>query len=170
MKLCLVNADLREVDAKDMATVIAGLERIYMFFSGVLITTEQTIAIFTAISRSTNLKEIAFEEIDLSSVDPDVLATAVSKVENVGLNLADLTTAQISSILTRVQEKSNLKRLNLELNRTTDVNTNLVRRARETLGDELKLDNPYEWDEIDSESENEESEEDEIDSDSEDGN
>lgn len=72
-------------------------------------------------------------------MDPAVLAAAVTKVEEVNLEDTELTTQQITYILVQVLEDINLKKLFLGENNIADVDFDVIRNARERLGDGLHL-------------------------------
>jgi len=104
------------------------------------------------VEEDTKLKKLSLRSKNLSSVDPAVLATAVTRLEDVDLETTCLTTEQITSILDHVEENTKLKKLWLGGNNTSDIDLDVVRNARERLGDGLGLelvtwkDSTMEWD------------------------
>jgi len=129
--------DLTRLEPELVATVVSKLEKMYI--CEVNITKEQTKAIFSTLSQGSILKELLIEHIDLSSINTEVLATAVTNLEAVFINSCDLTIAQLTSIFMHVPKNRNIKYLRLLGNYTNFVDFNLVTRARVKLGYNLVL-------------------------------
>jgi len=105
------------------------------------ITNEQSEAIFTAISQNhSQLKKLNLRFINLSCVDPAILAKAVARLEEVHLRHTELSTEQLNSLLNSVQKHTKLKKLLLQGNDIADLDVGVVSNAGENLGGGLDLD------------------------------
>jgi len=102
--------------------------------------TEQITSIIATIAQEdTKLKKFDLDGNDLSHVEPEVLARAAVKLEELGLKDTKLRTEQISSILATIaQEDTKLKKLNLEGNDLSHVEPEVLARAAVKL-EELDL-------------------------------
>jgi len=117
-KLSVFSNYLSDVDPELTARVVTKLEDVY--FTN--ITNEQAEAIFTEISQNhIQLKKLNLRFINLSCVDPTVLAAAVNRLEEVDLRHTELTNEQIHSLLTSAQKETKLKKLLLRGNKNLDL-------------------------------------------------
>jgi len=102
------------------------------------LSTEQMTSILSR--KDTKLEQLWLNGNDLSSVDPAVLARAVNRLEVADLRDTKLSTEQMTSILSHVQEDAKLKKLWLQGNKAEDIEIGVVTNAREKLGNRLKID------------------------------
>ena len=119
------------VDAGILARAVTKLERADLDCT--LLTPRQVEAIFAALDTTSQLKSLHMCIVSLSSVDPDVLARVVNRLEKVEMWDAQLTGQQLTSILTQSIVKTNLKQLNLAGNSTVD--QKLVKQATKVIPD-----------------------------------
>jgi len=119
------------VDAGILARAVTKLERADLDCT--LLTPRQVEAIFAALDTTSQLKSLHMCIVSLSSVDPDVLARVVNRLEKVEMWDAQLTGQQLTSILTQSIVKTNLKLLNLAGNSTVD--QKLVKQATKVIPD-----------------------------------
>ena len=123
---------LSEVPASDLASAVCRLEAIQLIET--FITPIQVEALFTAIAESTELKlkcltAISFE---LSNLRPNILASALLRLEMAVLSDNSLTTEQLEAVFTAIAERQEptLKHLNLSGNpRITEVNADILAAA-----------------------------------------
>ena len=98
---------------------------------GTQLTKQQLEAIFTAISTGTSqLRTLYLQNNNLSSVEPPLLARAVSSLENLNLSYTQLKRHQLETILTPLSvEAPCLKILNLRSSPMSSVEADLLARA-----------------------------------------
>ena len=112
--LNLTGCDLSSVDASLLARVVHGVIKLHL--KATKFTTQQIEAVLVALGDETKLKIIIFFEIDLTAVDPELLARAVSCLEGVAFynKTAKLTSAQSEAIYTTVaNEDTKLKNMSV---------------------------------------------------------
>ena len=97
------------------------------------LTTHQTESILATISEGSKLKSLDISFIDLSSVDPVLLARAVSKLDSFNVKGTSLTTEQVQSILADNSKVSQLKNLNISYNNLSSVDPVTLARAVNSL-------------------------------------
>jgi len=139
-KLALRASDISSVEAGLLARVVSRLEVVDL--SGTDITTEQIQELFQALAQNCRLKKLYMGDNNLSSVEPELLAKVVNRVEVVWLQWCHLTTKQLTSILRHLQEDSKLKELVLHGNKPTATGywqIGIARKAREKLGHGLDV-------------------------------
>ena len=104
-RLNLTGTDLSLVDSCLLAGVVHRMDRLDV--RAAKLTTQQIQAILMALGRETKLKTIVFSEIDLTAVDPDILAWAVNRLESVAFvhKSAKLSYAQSQAIYTAVADE-----------------------------------------------------------------
>ena len=97
-QLNLSGTDLTSVEAELLARVVHGVDRLEV--QAAKLTTQQIEAILVAVGGPTKLRLLAFYKIDLTAVDPALLASAVNCLEGFKFakNSALLTDAQSSAI------------------------------------------------------------------------
>ena len=80
------------------------------------LTTQQIDAVFTSTSITTSLQCLDLGHNDLSSVDPALLARAVTKITEVGLRYTRLSSHQVEAVLASLDRNTQLKKLSLRGN------------------------------------------------------
>ena len=129
--------DLSSVNPNVLATALVRLEEVSPL--GIRITHEQAVALCREISQNSQLKKLVLYSIDFSSVDPDVLAAAVTNVKKVNFHSSNLSPKQVSSIFTHVLDGENkLRKLELRVN-AGDVDPEMVRKVSEKLKGQLDM-------------------------------
>jgi len=106
--------NLSSADAGILAQAVTQLEKVELGYTR--LTPQQVEAIFAALDTSSQMKILRIRSNNLSSVDPDVLARGVNKLETVDMRDTDLTEQQITRILTQSLLTTNLKELDMEGN------------------------------------------------------
>ena len=86
-------------------------------------------AIFTALIAGTRLRRVIFSFTCLSWVKPGLLARALVSLEEVGLGSCQMTSQQVSAILTAIQEDTRLRKLDLSNNIVELIQPGLLARA-----------------------------------------
>ena len=119
--------DLSGVDPKLLANIAIKLEILEIGMSE--LTQQQTAAIFTAISEGINLTTLDIRENDLSGVDPELLANAVTNLEKLNIEFTELTQQQAAAILSNVSEATKLNELNIRSNDLFRVDPGLLAKA-----------------------------------------
>ena len=105
---------LAEVEPILFARVLARLENVDFSGEAVVITNMQKAELFSKICQSTTLRKLHCWSVNLSSVDSDILGTAVARLEEVDIGDTELTHEQLISIITHAQgEETRLKKLTL---------------------------------------------------------
>ena len=101
-RLNLTSTDLSTVDTGLLARVLTGVYRLEV--EAAKMTTRQIEAFLETLGGQTKLKLLTFSKIDLTAVDPALLARAVNCLEGVGFvpASAKLTNVQSEAILTRM--------------------------------------------------------------------
>ena len=119
--------DLSGVDPKLLANIAIKLEILEIGMSE--LTQQQTAAIFTAISEGINLTTLDIRENDLSGVDPELLANAVTNLEKLNIEFTELTQQQAAAILSNVSEATKLNELNIRWNDLSRVDPGLLAKV-----------------------------------------
>ena len=121
--------DFSSVAVQTLAMVVSQVEEADLYFSR--LTIQQIRAIFNkATEEVSKLKVLNLRLIkNLSQVDPDVMATAVNKLEKVGLSCASLNATQCSAIFGLAAGKSKIKDLDISSNDLSSVNKHNMARA-----------------------------------------
>ena len=93
------------------ARVLARLE--YVNIQYAVITYMQKAELFSEVCQSTTLRKLKCWNIDLSSVDSEILGRAVARLEEVEIGDTELTCEQLITITTHAQGETRLKKLTL---------------------------------------------------------
>ena len=117
--------DLSSVAIQSVAMVVSQVEEATLD-----LTTQQITAIFNkATEEDCQLKVLNLHWNDLSQVNPDVMATAVNKMDKVGLGCVSLNATQCNAIFWLVAGKSKLKELDISDNDLSSVNKHDMAKA-----------------------------------------
>ena len=115
--LDISGVDLSRVDPEILAIAVARLEAVTL--SGTRINNDQVVSIFSEMSQNTVMKEIDFKlssDFILSSVAPEVLASALIRLEEVRAVAFGITDDQAKALFGEMAQNSqncNLKKLSL---------------------------------------------------------
>ena len=101
-KLGIGQNNLYFVEPAILATVVSKLKNINLYHTH--LTNQQLGALFTSLSGDTQLKTLVLSHNKLSSVEPSLLATAVTKLEIVEMRNCHLTNDQVASIKAQIIE------------------------------------------------------------------
>jgi len=129
--------DLSSIQTGTLATAVNRLVHVQMFATH--LTTAQLSAILVKIDETSKLKFLNIGYNDLSSVEPDILATAVNKMEKVWM-FHSLTTVQVTCMLRQAVKNTKLKKLDCRRNTRKirycdDVDPELVREVEQKIGE-----------------------------------
>jgi len=115
-------------DPSLLACLVAHLEEMFMYQNP--LTSEQSKSILNAIAGDSKLKTLNIEGTSFEKLDPDLVARAVTGLEEAHMSHKDLTVLQIEAIFERiVQGKTRLKRLYISGNNLTFLKPNLMALA-----------------------------------------
>ena len=112
--LDLTGNDLSIIEPKLLASVVNKLQ--YMVMKNSYLKPEQVNAVLISTSVVSSLQGLDIGHNNLSSVEPKLLARAVTKIKDVRLNWARLSLPQIEAILDSVNKGTQLKKLSLRGN------------------------------------------------------
>jgi len=119
--------DLSSIQPDSLATAVHRLVEVRM--DGIILTTEQLTHILLKMNETSKLKYLDISGNNCSSVKPDIMAK-VNKLEKVWMAATNLTTVQITCILTQAVKNTKLKLLDCcECYDLKDVDQELVREA-----------------------------------------
>jgi len=151
-KFTALEVNLLAANPKVIARGLSKLEEIGLYLNN--LTDEQVQAIFTELKQNRKLKFLDLGSNNLSSVDAGDLAEVINNVEVVVVDDTQLSTEQITAVLTRAQQSTKLKKLNISLNNISEVDATILATAGGII-DELSID-------IDSESEDDENDDSDV--------
>ena len=126
-----------------LARAVSQLENVDI--GGTNLTNHQTEAIFDALNESTKLKVLNMEDMNLSSVDPSLMARVVNSLEEVIVHYSQLSIQQAEAILAQSCVQTSLKKLvfdNKNVDRSLDFN--LVKQANKSI-ETLFIEGVFEW-------------------------
>ena len=129
---------LSDVEPILFASVLARLE--YVNLQDAVITNMQKAELFSEVCQSTTLRKLKCWNMELSSVDSEILGTAVARLEEVDIGHTELTHEQLISIITHAQGETRLKKLTLSPYRMIRWNMwEVLWNTRAVLGDIIWL-------------------------------
>jgi len=132
-KLDLACNNLSDVDSELFARVVTRLEDLNLCFTN--ITNQQKVALFTKISKNTQLKKLNLACNNLSSVHPELFAWVVTRLEDFNLCFTNITNDQSQSLFTAILQNSQLKKLNLSSNDLSSIDPTVLATAVARLED-----------------------------------
>ena len=113
-----------------------------MSLSGTSITHDQAVALCREISQNSQLKKLVLDYIDFSSVDPEVLAAALTNVKEISFRSC-ISPEQVISVFQHVLDGENtLRKLKLGVNAECmiqNVDPEMVRKVEEKLKGQLYM-------------------------------
>ena len=125
--LKLAKNEVNSVDDKLLAQAVNQLEEVDLYDTK--LTTQQAEEILVAIITSSKLKVLNMQNNKLSSVDPDIMAKAVNKLDSVEMYNTDLTQQQITKILSRSLVKTSLDHIAMGNGQGQGFNMELFKQA-----------------------------------------
>jgi len=111
LKEMRVDGDLSSVEPELLARAVVQLEEVDLRYTR--LTTNQVNTIFTSMTGNCKLKTLRVCGNDLSTVEADVLAQAVTKVEEVDMSNCGLTPQQVTALCRAMEGNSKLKKLRI---------------------------------------------------------
>merc|ERR550519_1328518 len=140
--ISITEIDMSTANPKLLARVLSKLEQVTLIANN--LANQQVQQLFTKINQNcSKLSHLDLSDNDLSAVDPDDLANVVNNIEEVHLEDTDLSTDQITAVLTRAQANTKLEKLAILGNRISEVELAIITRAKEIIG-ELDIDSEEE--------------------------
>ena len=112
-----------------LASLVMKMEKIALCPSGGSsgsLTPQQLTSLCQQMKNSGHMKSLHLERMDISSVEPKLLADAVSTLEEVNLTLTELTARQVNDIFLGLQTNTRMKSLNLTQNDLSTVDPNIL--------------------------------------------
>ena len=132
--------DLSSVNPNVLASALVRLEEVSL--SGTSITHDQAVALCREISQNSQLKKLVLDYIDFSSVDPEVLAAALTNVKEISFRSC-ISPEQVISVFQHVLDGENtLRKLKLGVNAECmiqNVDPEMVRKVKEKLKGQLDM-------------------------------
>jgi hypothetical protein len=129
-RLSILKADLSSVDPDLLARAVGRLEKIELPWQKILLSVEQTKAIYTALANGdTKIKSLV---VSCYSLEPELVAKAVNNLEVLG---ATLGSHEAEAILTQSLVKTSLKRVILRIKGPLRVDQNIVTEAKKVIKD-----------------------------------
>lgn len=120
--------DISTFDPGLLASLIAHSEEVFLYQNP--LTAQQSESIFNAIAGGSRLKTLKIESTSLRQLDPDLVARAVTSLEEAHMSHKDLTLEQIEAIFERIMEgETRLKRLHISGNNLAMVEPTLMASA-----------------------------------------
>ena len=129
--LKLAKNEVNSVDAKLLGQAVNQLEEVDLYDTK--LTTQQAENILVAIITSSKLKVLNIQNNKLSSVDPDIMAKAVNKLDSVEMYNTDLTQQQITKILSRSLVKTSLDHIAMGNGQGQGFNRELFKQAMKVI-------------------------------------
>jgi len=123
--------NLSSVDAGILAQAVTQLEEVELCCT--FLTLQQVTAICTSMTGNSQLKTLNLAANDLSSVDADILAQAVTKLEEVKLADTDLTPQQVEAIYAALDISCKMKILRIGANNLSSVDPDVLARVTNKL-------------------------------------
>ena len=104
------------------------------------LTDEQITALVSSLRENQEIQEVDLSDNTLSGVDPDLLATAMSKTRKLSLVNTGLTVVQVEKLLNLIAANCPMESLNLSANMLSMVETELMAQAVNKLRDVTLID------------------------------
>ena len=131
--LDLTDNDLSSVKPAVLAKSVIKLEVLNL--SGTFLSTKQLEAIFMSMCGESKLNILMLSDNNLSSVNPELLAKAITNLSNADVSNADLTPEQLTTVFEAIDQGCRLKKLNIGFNDISLVDPILLSRVKETLSE-----------------------------------
>merc|ERR1719319_738619 len=119
------STDLSAVDPELLAQAVTQLEEVVH----TRLTPQQVTAICTAMTGNSPLKALGLTDNNLSSVDANILAQAVTQLEEVDLVNTDLTPQQVEAIFAALDTSCKMKILKIQNNNLSSVDPDVLARG-----------------------------------------
>merc|ERR1719319_437600 len=119
------STDLSAVDPELLAQAVTQLEEVVH----TRLTPQQVTAICTAMTGNSPLKALGLTDNNLSSVHPELLAQAVTQLEEVDLVNTDLTPQQVKAIFAALDTSCKMKILKIQNNNLSSVDPDVLARG-----------------------------------------
>ena len=116
--------NLSQVEPELIALVFSTMEKVALG-DGIEIQDEQIEKLLDKLNDDTKLKSLELS-VDLSGLDPDILAHGVNELEKVSIRYTELTEIQIEKILRQTLKSSKLKYLDISDNKNVELFTNML--------------------------------------------
>jgi len=124
------HTDLSNTHPQLLADALGKLRSVAIFKAN--LTKEQQDILMTKLIEGSSIKNLNIGDTNLSSIDPHIFASAMSRVDTLGLYWTDLTREQLTSLLFKVVEGCRLTSINIFTDVTVD--KNLAEQVTERIG------------------------------------
>ena len=126
-RLNLSMCNFTDIPADLAAEALNSLEEVELDWSEM--TKLQTEALFSKMSKTTNLKKLSFTTDDLSTVNPTVFSQAINNLEDVSLSMVENSSIQIQEFFNQMSKKTNLRKLRIESINISDTNPKVLSQS-----------------------------------------
>ena len=124
---CLKKNNITSVSPNLLSRALIHLQKLDL--DEVELTREQTRATFELLLTSVQLKKLRIRKVDFSLVEPSLMSNLVSKLEEISLEANRLTSGQGRAIFEKLNETEVLRKLDLNGNRLSQVNADLLSKV-----------------------------------------
>jgi len=122
--LKMMKNDLNSVGYEDLAKAVNKLEIVEILHCRLY--PPQIVAIFEEMAKETSIKDLNLKFNILSSVNPDVLAKALSKIESVNIAGCRLKTGQVCKLFEMMSDNEKLVHLDISQNDLSEVRSDVL--------------------------------------------
>ena len=122
--LNITGINLSSVEPEMLASIVNKMEKVNLWYSK--LTTQQVTVLCQVMKENSQLKSLHLGWNNLSSVEPELLASGLSKCENLNVWNTKLTTEQVTALYKVLKMNNPLKCLNLEGNSLSGVEPHLL--------------------------------------------
>ena len=127
VQLKMMKNDLNSVPYDDLAKSLNNLEKVEILHCRLY--PPQIVAIFEEISRGTNICDLNLKFNILSSVSPDILASALGKIESVNIAGCRLKRDQVSKLFEMMTDNDTLAHLDISQNDLSEVSSDVLAKV-----------------------------------------
>ena len=127
-ELDMSGTDLSRVEPELLASTLSKMEEVNLWYTE--LTPRQASIFCQVLKDNTHLKSLQLGDVDLSRVEPELLAGAVAKLEEVNLSNTSLTNLQARALCQVLKENSHLKMMDLRGNKLSGVEAGLMEDSR----------------------------------------
>ena len=116
--------EISKVNPETLAKAVNSMEQVNLF--NAKLTSMQCEALFQQMSQDTKLKILSIGCVNISGINPEVLAIGLNKVRIARLCNTDITTKQLEALFRAMKTKSELKEVDLGHNNLATVNSEVL--------------------------------------------
>ena len=137
-ELQMVNKYLLDIQPETLGLAVNSVEALYMSDTnhGHIFSPDQVNGVFTAMSKGTNLINLMLRDIDISLVEPTIMASAISKLEELMIwksfrppSQSELSESQCKALFIALSKKTKLKKLVIATKHMNQVDPKIFAQA-----------------------------------------